>query len=291
MADSNTKTYRGNCHCAAFVYEVDIPEFSSAGECNCSICSKKGVLWAYAPPEALRVVKGSEDALSTYKFGTGFAAHKFCPTCATPLMCVAPDAPPGRQLALNVRAMQHVDAWTLELTPLDGASFGTPYHPTPYTGPEPPASNLANPTIYHGSCHCGAVTLAIKTEPLNKDYPGYVLECACSICSINGYIWLYTARDQIVLQGEENLGKYGFGYGVLQKTFCKTCGVNITNQTLDLSDEEVKGLPEKAYKRWKFMSEWRPVNLRVLDGFDVEEIKTPEKLTHGVDFEPKYVYP
>jgi hypothetical protein len=76
MADANLKTYRGNCHCASFVYEVDVPEIKSVGECNCSICTKKGVLWVYAAPEALRVVKGSEDALTSYNFGTGFATHK-----------------------------------------------------------------------------------------------------------------------------------------------------------------------------------------------------------------------
>jgi hypothetical protein len=76
MADTNLKTYRGNCHCTAFVYEVDIPELKSAAECNCSICTKKGVLWIYPAPDALRIVKGSEDALTSYKFGTGIATHK-----------------------------------------------------------------------------------------------------------------------------------------------------------------------------------------------------------------------
>jgi len=37
--------------------------------------------------------------------------------------------------------------------------------------------------MYYGSCHCGAITLAVKSEPLNKEYPHNVTECACSICS------------------------------------------------------------------------------------------------------------
>ena len=36
---------------------------------------------------------------------------------------------------------------------------------------------------YHGSCHCGAITLAVKSQPLDKEYPETVMDCACSICS------------------------------------------------------------------------------------------------------------
>jgi hypothetical protein len=34
--------------------------------------------------------------------------------------------------------------------------------------------------IYQGSCHCGAVTYAVKTKPLNETK---VLSCNCSLCS------------------------------------------------------------------------------------------------------------
>jgi len=50
-----------------------------------------------------------------------------------------------------------------------------------YNGPEP-SSSVENVKTYHGSCHCGAVTLALKSAPLDKDYPDAVMECACSIC-------------------------------------------------------------------------------------------------------------
>ncbi|KAK0616514.1 Mss4-like protein [Immersiella caudata] len=290
MADTNLKTYRGNCHCTAFVYEVDIPEFKSAAECNCSICTKKGVLWIYPPTEALRIVKGSEDALTSYNFGTGIATHKFCPTCATPIMCRAPGAPPGKQLSLNVRAIQKINPWELEIIPLDGAGWGAPHQAPKYTGPEPTAE-IEDGRIYYGSCHCGAVTLAVKTAPLDKDYPGDVLECACSICLKNGYIWLYTKVEQVALQGEENLGRYSFGSGVLAKTFCKTCGVHFTNDGVKLTEEEEAALPEAAQRRRKRMAPWRPVNLRVLNDHNIKDIKEPAKLTHGVGFEPKYVDP
>jgi hypothetical protein len=290
MADAPLKTYRGNCHCTAFVYEVDVPEIKSVGECNCSICTKKGVLWVYADPEAFRVVKGSEDALTSYNFGTGFATHKFCPTCATPIMCRAPGAA-GRELSLNARSIQKLNPWELERKPLDGAGWGNPYQAPKYTGPEPTAE-IENGRIYHGSCHCGAVTLAVKSLPLDKDYPDTALECACSICLKNGYIWLYTKIDQVVLQGEENVGRYSFGSGALAKTFCKTCGVSFTNEPAKLTEGEVAALSEQGKKRRKMMTEkYRPVNLRVLNDYDIKSIKEIEKLTFGVGYEPKYVDP
>ena len=78
MADTEQqplKTYRGNCHCGAFVYEADLPEITSAIECNCSICVKKGYLFVFLGRDKFRVVKGSEDQLTVYAFGTRVLEH------------------------------------------------------------------------------------------------------------------------------------------------------------------------------------------------------------------------
>lgn len=75
MAD--LKTYRGNCHCKAHVFEVKLEEIKKVGQCNCSVCSKKGVLWArIAKVSDLTWVKGSDDSLTAYTFGRGAFAHK-----------------------------------------------------------------------------------------------------------------------------------------------------------------------------------------------------------------------
>jgi hypothetical protein len=46
-----------------------------------------------------------------------------------------------------------------------------------------PPAEIKNSKLYTGSCHCGAVTLALKTKgPLSKE--GEVIgECDCSICA------------------------------------------------------------------------------------------------------------
>lgn len=69
MAEQATRTYRGNCHCKAHVYEITIPEIKSLGSCNCSSCTKKGLLWTYGKHKDLVWVKGDEDSLADYAFG------------------------------------------------------------------------------------------------------------------------------------------------------------------------------------------------------------------------------
>ena len=70
------KTYRANCHCAAYVYEVTLPEVSTASQCNCSVCYKKGALWVFPKPDDVRFVKGDPATLTDYTFGKKIFTHK-----------------------------------------------------------------------------------------------------------------------------------------------------------------------------------------------------------------------
>jgi hypothetical protein len=42
------------CHCGSIRLEVDAPP-SEVTECNCSLCRRYGVLWAYCPPRQVRM--------------------------------------------------------------------------------------------------------------------------------------------------------------------------------------------------------------------------------------------
>jgi hypothetical protein len=78
MADTeqNLKTYRGNCHCGAFVFEADLPaDMTETNECNCTICSKKAYLFAVPAPGSFKMVKGDEKDLSVYTFGPATRPH------------------------------------------------------------------------------------------------------------------------------------------------------------------------------------------------------------------------
>ncbi|PNP60429.1 hypothetical protein THARTR1_00453 [Trichoderma harzianum] len=71
------RTYRGNCHCGNFVYEVNLPELRSVVECDCSFCSRTGNLYVLTDEESnFRIVKGTEEGLKSYTFGPGNKIHK-----------------------------------------------------------------------------------------------------------------------------------------------------------------------------------------------------------------------
>src|SRR5512144_1506529 len=70
----------GTCHCGAVRWRFNrIPEAATA--CNCTICRRYGVLWAYDfEGEGIHV----EGSARVYIRGDSIGFH-FCPTCA----CVA----------------------------------------------------------------------------------------------------------------------------------------------------------------------------------------------------------
>jgi hypothetical protein len=73
----------------------------------------------------------------------------------------------------------------------DGATHKPFYAPPILRGPEPPAE-IENSKLYTGSCHCGAVRMALKNRgPLIQEAapvaeeigPEVIGECDCSICA------------------------------------------------------------------------------------------------------------
>jgi hypothetical protein len=95
MASTKTEqpllTYRGNCHCKAFVYEVKLPVIRAVKQCNCSICHKKGYLWVF--PETVdhfKFVKGDEDAISSYTFNAKSKVHKVTKLSSRGIPCHVP---------------------------------------------------------------------------------------------------------------------------------------------------------------------------------------------------------
>ncbi|KAI1142300.1 glutathione-dependent formaldehyde-activating enzyme [Hypoxylon sp. FL0543] len=272
------KTYRGNCHCAAIVYEVDLPKDFKPVKCNCSSCYKKGALWIIPKDKKhLRFVKGEIDTLANYTFGEKTFNHKFCSNCGTQLFVVGHMAPPqpGEEpvTGINVRTFQHgqVDVWTMETSPVDGKAYRKPYEPPRFTGPEPKAE-IEGGKLYTGSCHCGAVRVALKSKPLDKSFTDMILECNCSICHRHGVVWLYPKKDQVVIEGEENLGTYLFGSMLFGKTFCKTCGIAVHNQVQPITEDELNAMTEERRNFIKGGMEMTPINLRLFNDLDVEDL-------------------
>ncbi|KAG8426628.1 hypothetical protein J3459_007958 [Metarhizium acridum] len=104
-------------------------------------------------------------------------------------------------------------------------------------------------------------------------YPNLLTKYARSEArSKNGYVWTYPLNEQVVLHAEEpaNIGRYAFSLHILNKTFCKICGVNLTNEyNADQTEEQKARLSEGARKWEAYARRHHPVNLRVLPEVDI----------------------
>jgi hypothetical protein len=106
------KTYEGGCHCGRvrFRIEVDLDE-TVIGECDCSICTKKGILHLPVHRDRLTVLSGAGD-LSTYTFGTGTAKHTFCRHCGIHAFYTPRSDP--ENYSVNARTLDDYDPATMQ---------------------------------------------------------------------------------------------------------------------------------------------------------------------------------
>jgi hypothetical protein len=75
-------------------------------------------------------------------------------------------------------------------------------------------------TIYHGSCHCGAVRFEIDTELTE------LTQCDCSLCRKKNALMAPVHESKLrVVAGEDNLGLYQWNMKIAKHYFCKTCGI------------------------------------------------------------------
>ena len=111
--------YHGSCHCKKVRFEVDAPENLEVDECNCSICSKGGYLHLIRPRSAFKLTQG-EQSLTTYRFGSGIAEHRFCKTCGIKPFYIPRSNPDG--VDVNVRCLDTEPA-SMSVSPFDGKNW------------------------------------------------------------------------------------------------------------------------------------------------------------------------
>jgi len=91
-----------NCHCGSISYTLhSTPQATKS--CNCSICSRDGVLWAY-PPKADVTVHAQEN-LVEYMFGNKRIVHGFCGICSVHVWEQFLKPEKAHTIGLNVRAI------------------------------------------------------------------------------------------------------------------------------------------------------------------------------------------
>lgn len=107
----------GSCHCGAVRWSfAGVPEGATA--CNCTVCRRYGVLWAYDhEDEGIRVFGPTQ----VYSPGRAIGFH-FCPTCG----CLAwwralqPGEDGRRRIAVNLRLAEPEAVASVPIDHFDG---------------------------------------------------------------------------------------------------------------------------------------------------------------------------
>jgi hypothetical protein len=108
----------GTCHCRAVGWQfAGTPE--SATACNCTVCRRYGVMWAYDYEGERIHVSGKTQA---YVWGDQSIGFHFCPSCG----CVAywralqPGKDGRRRIAVNLRLAEPGSVATIIMDHFDG---------------------------------------------------------------------------------------------------------------------------------------------------------------------------
>jgi hypothetical protein len=111
----------GSCHCGAvrFTAQGDVEQ---AIECNCSHCSRKGLLLWFVPRAAFEVPSGS-DALATYTFNKHVIEHRFCPACGCQPFALGRMPDGSEMAAINLRCLDGIDLDGIKRVPVNGREF------------------------------------------------------------------------------------------------------------------------------------------------------------------------
>ena len=76
----------------------------------------------------------------------------------------------------------------------------------------------------HGSCHCGAIGVALEVDDAGGLSPRH---CGCSFCRKHGSLYVSApgARLAVTLAEPERVSRYAFGHETATFLVCGRCGV------------------------------------------------------------------
>jgi hypothetical protein len=114
-----TKKHPGSCHCGAVRFEVEA-DTSAATMCNCTICTKLGLLGGIVKPEAFALLSGAE-SLSEYTWGSKMGHRFFCKHCG--VHCFARghlEQLGGDYVSVNFNSLDDIDPANVKIVHWDG---------------------------------------------------------------------------------------------------------------------------------------------------------------------------
>ncbi|MGQ0559504.1 MAG: GFA family protein [Sphingosinicella sp.] len=110
----------GGCHCGAVRFEAEVSDAVELLDCNCSICARSGFLHLIVPHGDFRLLAG-EEALQSYRFGTGAADHLFCRHCGVKSFYQPRSHPEA--WSLNFHALDRPDLLSVTVRKFDGRNW------------------------------------------------------------------------------------------------------------------------------------------------------------------------
>ncbi|NRD63814.1 GFA family protein [Corallococcus exiguus] len=122
---SEAATLKGSCHCGATRFEVTAHP-KDVTRCNCTFCSKRGVLWAYYESEQVTFTR--RENVATYARNEP-VAHHHCQQCGCGTWTDTPvwedNAPvPGRfKVGLNARLFDDFNLDAVRVRFVDGRNL------------------------------------------------------------------------------------------------------------------------------------------------------------------------
>lgn len=114
-------SYAGSCHCGTITFTVAADAPTEAMTCNCSHCSRKGMVLTFVSADQFNLESGA-DQLTDYLFYKHAITHQFCKTCGTEAFALG-KSPQGDMRAINLRCVPSIDIDMLTINQVDGASF------------------------------------------------------------------------------------------------------------------------------------------------------------------------
>lgn len=109
------------CHCGAIC--VTIPRRPrSVTDCNCSICRRYGVLWAYYKASTVRL-EAKPGSIDTYSWGRGALRFVRCAKCGCVMSWQRTKPDPDRKIGVNLRNFGLDVLSSARVRPFNGAAW------------------------------------------------------------------------------------------------------------------------------------------------------------------------